>query len=245
LKRPLSDTELDSANTHSRPKPHFPPLLPPSPPPDTSSAAPSASRFKSKSNATNNSRKKPKITIPGVGGEESSEETDGEVKPKINVIDATSQPTRHERRGNDDWDEILESDPDPILAYTFRSKTQGSPHGPHPLSPHHHGSPTPTHDPESKGQLEVDLPDQLRQVLALDVFDAKARDRREERIVEKLLYNRRTVHYDPDKGGEIWGAGEDCNFTRIRWDGELEVQPDTDGDDEWEGEPVPWDVAQL
>ncbi|KIL71747.1 hypothetical protein M378DRAFT_241486 [Amanita muscaria Koide BX008] len=241
LKRPLLDAESDSSNTQQRPGAHFPPLVPPSPPPETSASAPSTSnQSRSKHGSTANRRKKVKFS--NTSGEETGEETDGDPGPTIKIIDATFQRPKHQYRGDDDWDENLESDPDPVLTYTVRSKAQGSPPGTHP---HFDDSPLLQHDTEAEGKVEVDLPEKLRDVLALDMQDFKARDKHEARVVDSLLYNRRTVHYDPHKGGEIWSVGEDLHRTRIRWDGELEVLPDTDGDDEWEGEPVPWEVAEL
>jgi hypothetical protein len=42
------------------------------------------------------------------------------------------------------------------------------------------------------------------------------------------------MHYDPAKGGEIWDVGE-----------EDQVWEDTEGEDDWEGEGVPWEVGEL
>ncbi|KIY69135.1 hypothetical protein CYLTODRAFT_452851 [Cylindrobasidium torrendii FP15055 ss-10] len=80
--------------------------------------------------------------------------------------------------------------------------------------------------------LEVDLPNQLKQVLAFSPDNSKAREK-EERVIDGLLYGRRTEHYDASRGGEIWGIGEQ--------DG-AEID-DEEGD--WEGEPVPWEVGEL
>lgn len=80
--------------------------------------------------------------------------------------------------------------------------------------------------------LEVDLPNKLKQVLAFSPDNSKTREK-EERVIDGLIYGRRTEHYDASRGGEIWGIGEQ--------DG-AEVE-DEEGD--WEGEPVPWEVGEL
>ncbi|KAI6007162.1 hypothetical protein EDD15DRAFT_2209439 [Pisolithus albus] len=82
------------------------------------------------------------------------------------------------------------------------------------------------------GTFSVDLPDKLRHVLAIS--PSQDRDRREERVVRGLLYSDRVDHYDPSRGGEIWDAGE--------WDDGVR---DPDVEDDWEGEPVPWEVGEL
>jgi hypothetical protein len=51
--------------------------------------------------------------------------------------------------------------------------------------------------------------------------------------IAHLLYGRLEGHYHPDKGGEIWDVGELGNGT------------ENDGDDDWEGDPVPWEVGDL
>ncbi|KAI6136476.1 hypothetical protein F5141DRAFT_1185438 [Pisolithus sp. B1] len=82
------------------------------------------------------------------------------------------------------------------------------------------------------GTFNVDLPDKLRHVLAIS--PSRDRNRREERVVRGLLYGDRVDHYDPSRGGEIWDAGE--------WDDGVR---DPDAEDDWEGEPVPWEVGEL
>ncbi|TRM65935.1 DNA replication and checkpoint protein-domain-containing protein [Schizophyllum amplum] len=59
--------------------------------------------------------------------------------------------------------------------------------------------------------------------------------REERRLAEGLVYGRRVGHYDAQKGGEIWGVGEDEGSG----DG-----GDTEEDD-WEGEGVPWAAGEL
>lgn len=211
-------------------------LIPPSPPPETDSSSTRKSKAQMKSRAIVVNRKKVKTSNSSPSEEESSEESGGDPQIKVKVVSAVPSRSLQGRRGDND-DENLELDPDPILGYTYRPKAH---------------SPRGIHSPREGslaqgigfgGKIEVDLPDKLRDVLALDIVDMEARDKHAERVVEKLLYNRRTVHYDPDKGGEIWGVGEDSKPTRIGWDGE--AFPDTEGEEDWEGEPVPWEVAEL
>ncbi|KAI6047796.1 hypothetical protein EDC04DRAFT_23276 [Pisolithus marmoratus] len=85
------------------------------------------------------------------------------------------------------------------------------------------------HEP---GTFSVDLPDKLRHVLAIS--PSQDRNRREERVVRGLLYGDRVDHYDSRRGGEIWDAGE--------WDDGVR---DMETEDDWEGEPVPWEVGEL
>lgn len=83
---------------------------------------------------------------------------------------------------------------------------------------------------ESEANFDVELPDKLREVLALSPTESRARDLEEERLVSGLVYGRRQGHYDP-KGGEIWDVGEESS--------------NEEAGDEWEGEPVPWEIGEL
>ncbi|KAI0066482.1 hypothetical protein BV25DRAFT_1912550 [Artomyces pyxidatus] len=89
-------------------------------------------------------------------------------------------------------------------------------------------TPGPTSDDEP-GEFEVNLPEDLRRMLAIS--PSKAHDAGEVGVVRGLLYGVRTAHYDALKGGDIWDAGE-------TGDG-------TEGEDDWEGEPVPWETGEL
>ena len=239
VKRSLLEMESDISDTLASNSRHdnIPTLIPPSPPPETDSSFTRKSKAQAKSRAMVVNRKKVKTTNSSPSEDESSEESGRDPQLKVKVVNAVSSRLLQGRRGDSDWDENLDLDPDPILGYTLRSKAL-SPRGIHSLR---EGSLA--QGIGLGGKIQVDLPDRLRDVLALDVVDMEARDKHAERVVEKLLYNRRTVHYDPDKGGEIWGAGEDSKPTRIGWDGE--ALPDTEGEEDWEGEPVPWEVAEL
>ncbi|KZT05824.1 uncharacterized protein LAESUDRAFT_701135 [Laetiporus sulphureus 93-53] len=99
----------------------------------------------------------------------------------------------------------------------------------------------PVHPPDSPpldsldveaGKTEVRLPDELRRILALSPRRDSVQE--EQRLVNGLLYGRRETHYDV-KRGEIWEVGEISDG----FDGVDEEEED------WEGEPVPWEVAEL
>ncbi|KIM47822.1 hypothetical protein M413DRAFT_439502 [Hebeloma cylindrosporum] len=62
----------------------------------------------------------------------------------------------------------------------------------------------------------------------------------EDRLVKGLLYGRRMTHYDPMKGGEIWDVGEDHQLIS-----EEGAQKYTEDEEDWEGEPVPWEMGEL
>ncbi|RDX51114.1 hypothetical protein OH76DRAFT_1471161, partial [Lentinus brumalis] len=80
------------------------------------------------------------------------------------------------------------------------------------------------------GKFEVNLPDELQRILAISP-GSRAKDSEEERVVRSLLYGSRETHYDPSKGGEIWDIGEDSEHA-------------ADTEEEWEGEPVPWEAGE-
>ncbi|KAH7885962.1 hypothetical protein F5I97DRAFT_1810032 [Phlebopus sp. FC_14] len=99
------------------------------------------------------------------------------------------------------------------------------------------------HDPTAKDEVDanrhdsdtftVDLPDKLRRVLAIS--PSRSHTRKEERVVRGLLNGDRFGHYDASKGGNIWDVGE--------WDDAIHV--DTEAEDDWEGEPLPWELGEL
>ncbi|PFH54838.1 hypothetical protein AMATHDRAFT_367 [Amanita thiersii Skay4041] len=241
-KRSLSDIESDSLD--AAPKSRFPHLIPPSPSPEATSLNTFLNKgYPKGKSAAINVRKKAKLNNIG-SGDESSEDADNQPQPVVKIINHTAARFRQAaQQGDKDSDDSYDFDPDLVLAYVHRPRAQGSPHGNHSLwtKPSIRSNSA----IERSGKLEIDLPDRLKGVLALDDINIEAREKQEERMVERLLYNRRTTHYDPSKGGEIWGPGEDATFTKIGWDFEEEVHPDTEGEDEWEGEPVSWDIAEL
>ncbi|KAK0466429.1 uncharacterized protein EV420DRAFT_1301331 [Desarmillaria tabescens] len=93
-------------------------------------------------------------------------------------------------------------------------------------------------DGQDTGRFDVDLPDRFLHVLAFSPYELRARDYQEVRVVEGLLYGRRADHYDPSRGGEIWDVGEDEH-------GDRQVAVADEGEDDWQGEPVPWELGEL
>ena len=85
----------------------------------------------------------------------------------------------------------------------------------------------PVEEPEQEGDFEIDLPDQLKDILALTPSKRGKED--EETIVRNLLAGKGEV---PSKG-EIWAAGE------------VPEAHAHDDDDDWDGEPVGWWEAEL
>jgi hypothetical protein len=88
---------------------------------------------------------------------------------------------------------------------------------------------TPSDD--APGDFEVNLPDDLLCLLAIS--PSKAHATRDIGMVRGVLYGERTSNYDAQKGGDIWDVGE------IGEDG------DSQAEDDWEGEPVPWEAGEL
>jgi hypothetical protein len=194
------------------------PLLPPSPPLTNTLGRASAKPLKHKGNSkTNKGRKKMKIDEKP----DSQDSDDLEPTATLRIVHRKTTRPLHEVEDMDDF----KLDSDPIIGYARFPAL-------HPSSPItdglHHGS------------IEIDLPDKLRSVLALRSSVSKAQVSEEDQLVKGLLYGRRVTHYDPNKGGEIWDVGEDdlggLDEDRNRY---------TDGEDEWECEPVPWEVGEL
>lgn len=119
----------------------------------------------------------------------------------------------------------FELDSDSILGYTRFAVPQ---------------SLSPITDQQDHGSIEIDLPDKLRSVLALRSSASKSQVSEEDQLVKGLLYGERVTHYDPNKGGEIWDVGED-DLGGLDKDRNIY----TDGEDDWECEPVPWEVGEL
>ena len=211
-KRPFSDDEPPANIPRTRS-----PLLPPSPPPtvlNRASAKPSQLKGNSK---TNKGRKKVKID------EKPDNHDSDDLGPhaKLRIVHRKTTRALHSVEDMDDF----KLDSDSIIGYTRFSAL-------HPSSP--------ISDSLHHGSIEIDLPDQLRSMLALRSSASKAQVSEEDQLVKGLLYGRRVTHYDPNKGGEIWDIGED-NL------GSLDEDKNryTDGEDEWESEPVPWEVGEL
>ncbi|KAG1825729.1 uncharacterized protein BJ212DRAFT_1295102 [Suillus subaureus] len=86
---------------------------------------------------------------------------------------------------------------------------------------------------DENGTFRVDLPDELRLMLAIS--PSRTHNSKEERVFRGLLYGDRVGHYDASRGGDIWDIGEAEDDTR----------GSTEGEDDWEGEPIPWEVGEL
>ncbi|THH28299.1 hypothetical protein EUX98_g5885 [Antrodiella citrinella] len=91
--------------------------------------------------------------------------------------------------------------------------------------------------PDRSGKVEVNLPEELQRVLDISTDDSNVRHTAEENLVKELLYRSRVMQYDVRKGGDVWDVGEEEAS---------DVRGAVAGDeDEWEGEPVPWEVGEL
>ncbi|KAG0704375.1 hypothetical protein DFH29DRAFT_380764 [Suillus ampliporus] len=184
------------------------PLLPPSPSPeDASSNKRVAANGKGKAGA---SRKKAKV----VDAEDEDEDEDDLDEVTVKVINRAQTAQQVSENTNElDWD--------PLLHSGTRNRDPDAAAG--------HGDTT----PDEKGTFHVDLPDELRLMLAIS--PSRSHNSKEERVFRGLLYGNRVGHYDASRGGDIWDIGEAEDDTR----------GSTEGEDDWEGEPVPWEVGEL
>lgn len=78
--------------------------------------------------------------------------------------------------------------------------------------------------------VDVDIPQDMREFL--DISSSRARERDEGEVVDSLLQGRRRY-----AKGEVWGVGE--------MESEDEGGAHTEGDDDWLGEGLPWEAAEL
>ncbi|TDL28215.1 hypothetical protein BD410DRAFT_351488 [Rickenella mellea] len=83
-----------------------------------------------------------------------------------------------------------------------------------------------------EGEFQVDLPGDLRTALAIS--PSRHRNQEENGLLQTLLYGGPSSSHD--KGGEVWVVGESRDSR---------LGGDTDGEDDWASEGVPWDVAEL
>ncbi|KAI0275154.1 hypothetical protein BC834DRAFT_814874 [Gloeopeniophorella convolvens] len=111
--------------------------------------------------------------------------------------------------------DTLEEDFDPVLGLGAHDRQS---------------SPGPTSD-GAPGEFEVSLPDDLRRMLAIS--PSKAHTAHDANVVRGVLYGERTANYDGRKGGDIWDVGE------------IGEESDSHAEDDWEGEPVPWETGEL
>lgn len=194
------------------------PLIPPSPPP-SAAANNRPPKHPLKSQASK-SRKKAKTET-----QNTSDSDEVEQHAKLKVV---KYHTTHIRRaGSEQFEDSSEYDIDSVFGHT----RFGSPRAPMPDITQQEG-----------GIIEVNLPDKLQRVLALDSVAPQSRIPDQDGLVKSLLYGMRTTHYDPRRGGEIWDIGED-HFTSVDEGGTRETSYAEEED--WEEEPVPWDIAEL
>ncbi|THV06034.1 hypothetical protein K435DRAFT_849478 [Dendrothele bispora CBS 962.96] len=180
-------------------------LIPPSPPPESSSYRPPNDNKRGK-----NPRKKAKL------GEDDSSDTDVLSDDELKVVVG---PPKRQLHAEHAQDEGLGSEP--ILRYLLPAD-----------STHQNQSQDESEDQES---FDVQLPDKLRDILALSSSsESKTYNIPEDQVVESLLYGRRMTHYDPSRGGEIWDVGDSEH-----------VGADIEDEEDWEGEPVPWETGEL
>ncbi|KAH9044397.1 hypothetical protein EDB85DRAFT_1854781 [Lactarius pseudohatsudake] len=111
--------------------------------------------------------------------------------------------------------DTLAEDLDPVLAFGAHDRQS---------------SPGPMID-DTPGDIVVNLPDDLRRLLAIS--PSKAQPTRDVSVVRGVLYGERTSNYDAQRGGDIWGVGE------------VDDANDSQAEDDWEGEPVPWETGEL
>ncbi|KAF4573108.1 hypothetical protein EYR36_007618 [Pleurotus pulmonarius] len=226
-------------------------LIPPSPPPaDPYASKRSKQNAKSdKDKATTNKRNKSKKKSKTEDNDSSDASDDWDtLESQIRIVNArgVAQP-----RMGDNLDMAMERDiEDPILALP------------------HHVDTLPGEVPdEPVDQSTTLLSTPLTKLAGLSInsaYPSKERGLNEGQLVRGLLYGRPAKGrlYDPRRGGEIWGVGEGDDEdedaeddllglgSRIGVDGGrdgLKSKPRafTEEDDDWEGEPVPWEVGEL
>ena len=220
-----------------------PQLLPPSPNPNTSRLP-----GKSKSSGTraiqpskSNNHKKPRLqdhdTMEDTDNDGEGSSDDLNMRHTVNIV--------HHSRGIRTVLVEEENDfeiKDPILSYV-QPRSQGSAS----LVKQSNNDDTYAivdEDEDTDANVSVDdeelgVPSRLHRNLVLESLKSKQTEHEEEKIVKRLLSGRRVLHYDPKKGGEIWGVGED---ERDEFAGD---EGGVDESDEWEGDPVPWEVGEL
>lgn len=193
------------------------PLLPPSPPPagSTTTRGPAKGKRKADSKDLSN-RKKMKLAAKGGSDDEGSTSDNSDLKAKVKIV---GRPQAKKANAVDD---DFGPDYDPVLELM--------------RAPRLDTISLPSSQLEETESVEINLPEKFKDVLDLDPTRWKDHYVEEDKLVKGLIYGRRMVSYDP-KRGEIWDVGED------------EVGDDEEKrqliDDDWEGEPVPWEVAEL
>ncbi|KAI0080356.1 hypothetical protein K474DRAFT_1658079 [Panus rudis PR-1116 ss-1] len=232
LKRSSSDVEMEDAReSTSRPNTKgF--KLPPSPPPTTRPSAESKGKGKAKPipSAAVFTRKKAKI-LRELGEKEASdqsEEEDSAEESNVKVLDWSWR--RKHAAANKQGGNCGDGDGEG-LERVGGSDEDFDPTAPLPPLP---ASTLPGATEVEENNVEINLPSDLARVLALSPTHehAQAHKKTEEKVVKELLYGGRQLHYDPKRGGLIYDVGEDA-------------ESEGAGEDDWEGEPVPWEVGEL
>jgi hypothetical protein len=208
----------DAGNDPSLPERQKSPLIPPSPPPSgfatTTFSRPT--KHPTKTHTISKGKKKAKID------EQSTSDTDGpELSSKLKIVNRHNTRLKQAGAGMQNEDEADEWDSDPTLSRTRFGEPRASSPG------------------NASDHVEINLPEELRRVLALESVALQAKIPNEDKLVKDLLYGRRTTHYYPNKGGEVWDVGED-HLTGIE-----DERIQNAGEEDWEGEPVPWEIAEL
>lgn len=211
------DDVPDKAQDTSRPR-----LLPPSPPPPEAKSSRYGDKGKGK-NISAASRKKAKL-LEALGDDEADDEDSFDEDMHVKELAWSWNAHTTGKDGDIPIDPAAGADSEPEYDPTM--------YRPAPI-------PIPPESSES-GKFEVDLPDDLKRVLALSPGPQKEDDV-EKRIARELLYGRREGHYDANRGGEIWDVGEGSD----KEEEGTHKKPVDDEGDEWEGEPVPWEVGEL
>ncbi|GJE99662.1 hypothetical protein PsYK624_159330 [Phanerochaete sordida] len=222
-KRSISPTSEPKSQTTPRQAPATLPLLPPSPSQDAQQP-----KYIDKGKGRALARKKSKMLAED---EEDSEEELHEEDLKVKEM-----PWKWNRHRSQDQDILPsegpepepDSEPDFEITHVLNSR------------PGNGGAPD---EPEER--FEVHLPDDLKRVLALSPPPHIAPED-EDQLVKGLLYGRR-AHYDASRGGEVWGAGEFSSESEdgLELPGAKRKPRGEESEDEWEGEPLPWEVAEL
>jgi len=183
---------------------HRPPLLPPSPPPTVSGSV-YPGKGKGRVKMTGPTRKRTKLS------EDSGDEQDeGRTDLHVKIREWSWHRCDTGAAMNSSMEEL-----DPVFGLGAHERPS---------------SPGPAFD-DVPGDCEVNLPDDLRRVLAIS--PSKAHTTRDVNMVRGVLYGERTRGYDARKGGDIWDVGEIGEVT------------DSQAEDDWEGEPVPWETGEL
>lgn len=183
---------------------HHPPLLPPSPPPAVSGSV-YPGKGKGRVKMTGPTRKRTKLS------EDSGDEQDeGRADLHVKIREWSWQRCDTGPAMSSSMEEL-----DPVFGLGAHDRLS---------------SPGPASD-DVPGDFEVNLPDDLRRVLAIS--PSKAHTTRDINMVRGVLYGERTSRYDARKGGDIWDVGEIGEAT------------DSQAEDDWEGEPVPWETGEL